>query len=93
MVFWEISVELVPRRESRRPCSIKSPPASEVEALDVEILLSSQGSRIVNMEKSSSVYLFLVRAHNLQILRIEQGGEPRIDRSFLLHFCLLLSRT
>jgi hypothetical protein len=34
------------------------------------------------MEKSSIVYSFLVRAHNLQILRIEQGSTPRIDRSF-----------
>jgi hypothetical protein len=32
------------------------PPASEADALDVEILLSSQGSRIVNVEKSSIVY-------------------------------------
>jgi hypothetical protein len=57
------------------------PPASQAEALDVEILLSSQGSRIVNVEKSSIVYSFLVRAHNLQVLRIEQGRTPRIDRS------------
>jgi hypothetical protein len=68
-------------------------PANQVEALDVEILLSSQGSRIVNVEKSSIVYSFLVRAHNLQILRIEQGSTPRIDRSFLLRFSLLLSQT
>jgi hypothetical protein len=33
--------------------------------------------------ESSIVYSFLVRAHNLQILRIEQGSTPRIDRSFL----------
>jgi hypothetical protein len=35
------------------------------------------------MEKSSIVYSFLVRAHNLQILRIEQGSTPRINRSIL----------
>jgi hypothetical protein len=35
------------------------------------------------MEKSSIVYSFLVRAHSLQILRIEQGSTPRIDRSIL----------
>jgi hypothetical protein len=55
---------------------------SQVEAVGVEIFLSSQGSRKVNVEKSSIVYLFLVRAYNLQILRIEQGSTPRIDRSF-----------
>jgi hypothetical protein len=32
------------------------------------------------------VYSFLVHAPNLQILRIEQGSTPRIDRSFLLCF-------
>jgi hypothetical protein len=55
--------------------------------------LSSQGSRIVNLEKSYIMYSFLVRAHNLHTLRIEQGSTPRIDRSFLLRFSLLLSQT
>jgi hypothetical protein len=82
----EISIDLVSCRNSRRPCSIDSFPASQVEAIDVEILLSTQGSRIVIMEKSSIVYSFLFRAHNLQILRVEQGSKPRIDRSFLLRF-------
>jgi uncharacterized membrane protein len=59
-------------------------PASQVEALDVEILLSSQGSRIVDMEKSSIVYSFLVRA---------QGSTPRIDRSLWLSLSLMLSQT
>jgi hypothetical protein len=68
-------------------------PASQVETVKVEISSSSQGSRIVNMEKSSIVYSFLVRAHNLQILRIEQGSTPRIDRSKLLRFSLLLSQS
>jgi hypothetical protein len=68
-------------------------PASLAEAIDVEILLSSQGSRIVSVEKSSIMYSFLVRAHNLQILRIEQGSTPRIDRSFMLRSSLLLSPT
>jgi hypothetical protein len=45
------------------------------------------------MEKSSIVYSFLVRAHNLQILRIEQGSTPRIDRSFMLRSSVLLSQT
>jgi hypothetical protein len=89
----EIPVDLASCRKSRWPCSIKSPPASQAEALDVEILLSSQGSRILNMEKSSIVYWFLVRAHNLQILRFEQGSAPRIDQSFLLRFSLLLTQT
>jgi hypothetical protein len=50
----EIFVELVPCRESRRPCSIDSFPASQVEAITVEILLSSQGSRKVNVENHPS---------------------------------------
>jgi hypothetical protein len=57
-------------------------PASQVETLDIEILLSSQGSRIVNVEKSSIVYSFLVRAHNLQILASEQGICPGSIEAF-----------
>jgi hypothetical protein len=57
-------------------------PTSQVEAEEVEIFLSSQSSRIVNMEKSSIVYSFLVRAHNLQILRIEQGSTPGSIKAF-----------
>jgi hypothetical protein len=53
----EISVELVSRHKSRRPCSINFPPASQGGALDVEILLSSQGSRIVSMKDSSITFL------------------------------------
>jgi hypothetical protein len=45
------------------------------------------------MEKSSIVYSFLVRAHNLQLLRIEQGSTPRIDRSIFATLLLLLSQT
>jgi hypothetical protein len=89
----EIPVDLASCRKSRRPCSIKSPPASQAEALDVEILLSSQGSRIFNMEKSSIVYSFLVCAYNRPVLRIEQGSTPRIDRRLRLHFSLMLSQT
>jgi hypothetical protein len=44
------------------------------------------------MEKSSMVYSFLVCALNLQILRIEQGSTPRIDRSFTLRSSVLLSQ-
>jgi hypothetical protein len=55
-------------------------PASQVEMVKVEIV---QGSRIVNMEKSSIVYSFLVRAHSLQVLRIERRSTPRINRSIL----------
>jgi hypothetical protein len=79
----EISVELISCRESRQPWSIYSLPASQVEAIKVEIFLGNQGSRKVNMEESSIVYSSLVRARNLQILRIEQGSTPRIDQSFL----------
>jgi hypothetical protein len=39
--------------------------------------------------ESSIVYSFLVHAHNLQILRIEQGSTPRIDRSFLATLLLV----
>jgi hypothetical protein len=64
------------------------------KTVEVEtFLLSSQGSRIVNMEKSSIVYLFLVRALNLQILKIEQGSTPRIDRSLMLRSSVLLLQT
>jgi hypothetical protein len=89
----EISNKLVPCRESRRYCSINSLPASQAEVLDVEIFSSSRGSRIVNMEKSSIVYSSLVRALNLQILKVKQGSTPRIGRSNLLRFSLLLSQT
>jgi hypothetical protein len=59
-------------------------PVSLVETVEVEIFFSSsQGSRIVNMEKSSIVYSFLVRTYNLQILRIERGSMPKIYRSVL----------
>jgi hypothetical protein len=34
----------------------------------------------------------LIRAHNLQILGIEQGSKPRIDRSFLLSSSSLQSQ-
>jgi hypothetical protein len=94
MAFWEKNpVDLASCRKSRRLCSMDPFPSSQAETLDVEILLSSQGSQIVNVEKSSIVYSFLVRAHNLQILRIEQGSTPRIDRSLWLHFSLMLSQT
>jgi hypothetical protein len=79
----EIPVDLVSCRKSRRPRSSSSFPASQVKSVEIEVFLSSQGSRIVNMKKSSTVYSFLVRAHNLQILRSEQGSTPRIDQSFL----------
>jgi hypothetical protein len=45
------------------------------------------------MEKSSIVYSSLVRALNLQILKIKQGSTPRIDRSFMLCSSVLLSQT
>jgi hypothetical protein len=56
-------------------------PASQVETVKVEIFLEQ--SRFSNSQHGSIVYSFLVRAHNLQILRIEQGSTPRIDRSIL----------
>jgi hypothetical protein len=81
--------QLVPCRESRQLCNINSFPASQVETVEVEtFLLSSQGSRIVSVEKSSIVPSSLVRALNLQILKIKRGSTPRIDRS---SFATLLS--
>jgi hypothetical protein len=70
-------------------------PASQVETVKVEtFLLSSQGSRIVNMEKSSIVYSSLVCVLNLQILRIKQGSTPRIDRSsFATLLCVAIANT
>jgi hypothetical protein len=67
-------------------------PASQVETVKVEIFSSSQGSRIVNMEKSSIVHSFLVRALNLQLLQVKQGSTPRIDRNFMLRSSVLLSQ-
>jgi hypothetical protein len=56
--------------------------------------LSSKGFRIVNMEKSSIVYSSLVRALNLQILRIKQRGTPRIGRSsFATLLCVAIANT
>jgi hypothetical protein len=57
-------------------------PASQAEVLDVEILSSSQSSRIVNMEKSSIVYSFLVCALNLPFLK-NQTRKYAQDRSNL----------
>jgi hypothetical protein len=93
MIFWKARSTWSHAANLNDPVASNSFSASQAEAIDIEILLSSQGSRIVNMEKSSIVHSFLVRAHNLQILRIEQGSMPRIDRSNLLHFSLLLSQT
>jgi hypothetical protein len=93
MVFWKF-LSIWPRAANLDDLVAPIPfPASQVEALDIEILLSGQGSRIVNVEKSSIVYSFLVRTHNLQVLRIEHGSTPRIDRSLWLHFSLMLSQT
>jgi hypothetical protein len=67
--------------------------ASQVETVKVEIfLLSSQGSRIVNMEKSSIVHSFLVRALNLQILKNQTRKYAGIDQSFMLRSLVLLSQ-
>jgi hypothetical protein len=92
MVFWKsLSTWSLAATLDNLVASIPLP-ASQVETVEVESFLSSQGSQIVNMENSSIVYSFLVRAHNLQILRIEQGSTPRVDQSFLLRFSLLLSQ-
>jgi hypothetical protein len=52
-------------------------PLAKWKPTEVEtFLLSSQGSRIVNVEKSSIVYSFLVRALNLPILNSNKGVRP-----------------
>jgi hypothetical protein len=56
-------------------------------------LLSNQGSRIVNMEKSSVVYSFLVRAPNPQILKKNQTGKYAQDRSKLYATLLCVAIT
>jgi hypothetical protein len=63
--------------------------ASQVKTVEVEtFLLSSQGSRIVNLEKSSIVYSFLVRALDLPNLK-NQTRKHAQDRSKL--YATLLS--
>jgi hypothetical protein len=52
-------------------------PLAKWKTVEVEtFLLSSQGSRIVNMEKPSIVYSFLVRALNLPILKSNEEVRP-----------------
>jgi hypothetical protein len=86
----ESPVDLASCCKSRRPCSINSFSASQAEAIDMEILLSSQGSRIVSVKKSSIVYSFLVRASNPQ----NRTRKYAQDRSKLFAMLLLLlSRT
>jgi hypothetical protein len=65
MLFWKIRSAWHHAANSDDLVASNSFSASHAEALGVEVLLSSQGSRIVNVEKSSIVYSFLVRAHNL----------------------------
>jgi hypothetical protein len=58
-------------------------PLAKWKTVEVEtFLLSSQGSRIVNIENSSTVHSFLVRALNLQILKTRAGKYAQ-DRSKL----------
>jgi hypothetical protein len=83
MLFWKVRSAWHQAANSDDLVASNSFSASQAEALDVEILLSSQGSRIVSVKKSSIVYSFLVRAHNLQILKIKRGSTPRVDRSVL----------
>jgi hypothetical protein len=67
--------------------------ASQVETVKVEIfLLSSRGSRIVNMEMSSIVHSFLVRAINFQILK-NQTRKYAQDRSKLYATLLCVAIT
>jgi hypothetical protein len=53
-----------------------------VEAVEIEIFLSSQGSWIVNMKKSSTVYSFLVRAHNLKSSESSKEVNPGSIEAF-----------
>jgi hypothetical protein len=71
-----ITVDSVACRQSPRPCSINSLLTSQVGAVEVEVFLSSQGSRKVNVEKSSIAYPSMILDHTLHILGIEQGSKP-----------------
>jgi hypothetical protein len=50
----EISVELVPCRESRRPCSVDPFPASQVETVEVETFLEQ--SRFSNSQYGEIIH-------------------------------------
>jgi hypothetical protein len=77
-----IIVDLVSCRQPQRPRSINSIPTSQVEAVEVEAFLSSQGSRKGNVGKSTIVYPSVIRAHTLPILRIEKGANPGSMKAF-----------
>jgi hypothetical protein len=77
-----IIVNLVSCRQPRRPGSINSILTSQVEAVEVEAFLSSQGSRKGNVGKSTIVYPFVIHAHTLPILRIEKGANPWSMKAF-----------
>jgi hypothetical protein len=60
-------------------------PLAKWKTVEVEtFLLSSQGSRIVNMEKPSIVYSFLVCALNLPILKSNKEVRPGSTEAVLL---------
>jgi hypothetical protein len=73
-----ITVDLVSCRQSRRPCSINSLPTSRVEAVEVEAFLNSQGSRKVNVEKSSIVYPSVIRARIPPNSQNQERSKPKI---------------
>jgi hypothetical protein len=67
-------------------------PLAKWKTEEVETFSSSQGSRIVNMGKSSIVYSFLVRALNLPILK-NQTRKYAQDRSKLYATLLCVAIT
>jgi hypothetical protein len=73
---------LVSCHKSRRPWSIYSPPASQVESTEVEFFLEQ--SRFSKSQCGEVIHRVFVsiRTHNLQILGIEQGSNPGSIEAF-----------
>jgi hypothetical protein len=82
MIFWKV-LSTWPHAANLDDLVASIPfPASQVEAVEIEIFLSSQGSRIVNMKKSSTLYSFLVRAHNLKSSESSKEVNPGSIEAF-----------
>jgi hypothetical protein len=68
-------------------------PLTKWKTTEVETFFSSsQGSRIVNIEKSSIVLHSWSVLVTFEFSTIKQGSTPRIDQSFMLRSSVLLSQ-
>jgi hypothetical protein len=76
------SVDLVSCRNSQWPCSIKNLPTGQMEAVEVEILLSSQGSRIVSMKDSSIAFLSRSVLITFKSSELSKGVRPGSIEAF-----------